>query len=461
MGIRAPHPDADQMESPFLTAPLGWLDAALDARPSIRLAGRAALGVSDQAFVSLVNFALGVTVARLVSPTDFGAFGVAFAVYLVALNIARGFATQPLAIRFGNREADEFRRGTGQAVGLAALLGVVLGVICVVLGLLFPAPLSGALVALGLSLPGLLIQDAWRFVFFTARQGRKAIVNDVTWTMVLAVSIAFLLMRNQASVSLLILSWGIGASAAAAVGIGQTAVLPDFRRAMSWWREHWDITPRFLGSELLQMAGLQFALLSIGALAGLAAVGSMRGAQILLGPTFVLAVGVHLTMVPEAARLRGAIHRLRQLMILASAGLGLVGFAWGAVLLLVPDSIGRELLGASWEGTTYVLLPVVVFSVAPLLATGPRIGLRAMEEAPATLRAAGLQSVFTIVGGIGGALVGDVSTAAWGLAIGNCLALLVWLSESIAALRRLTREANERNGPVPQLTVEGDPSAPS
>src|SRR5256885_8974282 len=87
LGIRAPHADADQVESPLVTAPLGWLDAVLDSRPSIRLAGRAALGVSDQAFVSLVNFALGVTVARLVSPTDFGAFGVAFAVYLVALNI--------------------------------------------------------------------------------------------------------------------------------------------------------------------------------------------------------------------------------------------------------------------------------------------------------------------------------------------------------------------------------------
>src|SRR5947207_15344131 len=123
MGIRAPHPDADQMESPFLTAPLGWLDAALDARPSIRLAGRAALGVSDQAFVSLVNFALGVTVARLVSPTDFGAFGVAFAVYLVALNIARGFATQPRPIRVGNREAGEVRPGSGRAVGLAAVRG--------------------------------------------------------------------------------------------------------------------------------------------------------------------------------------------------------------------------------------------------------------------------------------------------------------------------------------------------
>src|SRR5207237_2898438 len=110
---------------------------------------------------------------------------------------------------------------------------------------------------------------------------------------------------------------------------------------------------------------------------------------------------------------------------------------------------------------TYVLLPVVVYSVATLLATGPRIGLRAMEEAPATLRAAGLQSVFTIVGGIGGALLGDVSTAAWGLAIGNCLALLVWWGESIAAMRRLRREANERNAVLTQLRADRDPSAPS
>ena len=404
---------------------------------------RAGWGVFDQGFVSLANFGLGVVVARLVSPTEFGAFGVVFATYLVALNIARGFATQPLTIRFGMHDPEEFRRASAEATGLALILGLLGGLGSLGLALVLPAPLSAGFAGLAIALPGLLVQDAWRFVLFTARRGREAMMNDLVWTLVLAILVVIVAVARVESVMILIACWGVGATAAAIIGGVQTRSVPRVGRAIAWWREHLDITPRFLSSELVMMAGNQGVFFAVGALAGLAAVGSLRGAQLLLGPFNVLSVGIHLTLVPEAARLRNNLPRLGRMAIVASGLLGLSAAIWGIGVLLLPGSVGSELLGESWPGAATVLLPVVLWSSAPLISAGQRIALRALEEATRTVRASAIQAVVTLVGGVAGSVVAGATGAAWGLVLGSVIATIVWWLE----LRRSMGERRARSVP--------------
>jgi O-antigen/teichoic acid export membrane protein len=276
-------------------------------------------------------------------------------------------------------------------------------------------------------------------VLFTGRRGQTAIVNDAIAVATMALLIGMVVLLGQGSVTAIVLCWGGGATAAAVAGMIQTGVRPAPRRALSWMREHWDITPRFLGSELIQMAGSQLVLFALVALVGLAAVGSIRGAQLLLGPAYVLSVGVHLSMVPEASRVRSSIDRFRRLILASSALLGIAGAAWGLVLLLLPDSIGRQLLGESWPGARSVLLPIALSVIVPLAIAGPRIGLRALEEATRTLRASVVQFVLTILGGVTGALAGGTVGAAWGLAVGTCLAGAAWWLELFWATREQRR----------------------
>lgn len=400
----------------------------------------------DQGFVSLANFGLGVIVARLVTPTEFGAFGVVFALYLVALNVARGFATQPLAIRFGGRDPQEFRRGAAEATGVALTVGLAGSAVCLVLAGVLGGVVGVALSALAVGLPGLLVQDAWRFVLFTARRGRVAIVNDVIANLVMALLIAIVVVGDAVSVFSMVLCWGGGSLAAALVGILQTGVRPRPIRTLAWCREHWDITPRFLGSELIQMGGAQLVLFALGAIVGLDAVGSIRGAQLLTGPMYVMAVGVTLSMVPEAARVTGSLTQFRRINVLVSGGLLAAGACWGLVLLLLPDSIGRELLGDSWAGARSVLLPITLSIVVTMGVTGPRIGLRALEAASATFRAGMIQFILTVVGGTGGAIAGGTVGAAWGLALGIGLSGIAWWLELVRAMRHLPSGARTADG---------------
>ena len=112
-------------------------------------------GVADQGISSLGNFALGLFVARSVSADSFGAFSLAFITYTVVINAARGLATDPLLVRFSGDLVRRWRRATSAATGTALVVGVGVGVLCIVAGLLLPDPLGPAFVALGIGLPGL------------------------------------------------------------------------------------------------------------------------------------------------------------------------------------------------------------------------------------------------------------------------------------------------------------------
>ena len=105
-----------------------------------------------------------------------------------------------------------------------------------------------------------------------------------------------------------------------------------------------------------------------------------------------------------------------------------------------------------------MLLPVTLSMVAPLIAAGPRIGLRALEEAGKTLQASIFQSAVTVVGGIAGALTAGVVGAAWGLALGTGAAVLVWWILLVRALRQNARRiaAHDAREPDPVYTPRAD-----
>jgi hypothetical protein len=79
------------------------------------------------------------------------------------------------------------RRSFGSAAtGTALAVGTVAGVLCIVAGLLLPGQVGPAFIALGVGLPGLALQDSWRFAFFACGRGSAAFLNDLFWTLLLS-----------------------------------------------------------------------------------------------------------------------------------------------------------------------------------------------------------------------------------------------------------------------------------
>jgi O-antigen/teichoic acid export membrane protein len=388
--------------------------------------GRVSWGLADQAVSSLTNFAVGITVARSLGAEEFGVFSLAWVTYGVVLNISRGLSTDPLTVRFSGVPEPRWRDGALRASGTALLTGVATGVALALTGIVLGGAVGGALVALGAVLPALLLQDAWRFGFFAAGEGRRSCANDLVWAVALVPGMAMAV--RAGTVEAFVLAWGGAAAVAALFGAWQVRSWPRVGGARSWFREQRDLGLRYLVENVSNSGGAQIRMYGVGAIAGLAAVGTIRGAELLLGPFLAVLMGLTLVTVPEAARvLARSPRRLPQFCLLL--GVGQVGAAliWGAgLLLLLPAVVGEWLLGDVWATASALIVPATLTVMGASMCTGAAAGLRALGAARRSLRAQLIASAGYVTGGLVGATLGGAVGSAWGVAAAQAIGAVVW-----------------------------------
>src|SRR5689334_795199 len=169
------------------------LGGLVSTRPATttRWAGarRAVLGVTSQVLNSLSNLALALLVARHSSPADFGGWGIAFAFYVFILQIARATGSMPVMLTAGDEDA-QTPRGS---VSMSAAVGVVSGLLFLAAAPFVSASIGDALVAMGVLLPVLYVQDSLRYWYIQQTKPSGAAVLDAVWLAVFAVAAAVLM----------------------------------------------------------------------------------------------------------------------------------------------------------------------------------------------------------------------------------------------------------------------------
>ncbi|MGW5776598.1 hypothetical protein [Streptomyces sp. NPDC003863] len=387
--------------------------------------GRLSWGLADQAASSMSNFAVGIYVARSLGPTAFGVFSLAWVTYGVVLGASRGLATDPLVVRFSAVPEASWRAAAARSSGAALGLGAAVGAVCLLVGLALGGSVGPAFACLGVVLPGLLLQDAWRFAFFAAGAGKKAFLNDLVWGVALVP--AMVVAARVGSVAAFVLAWGGSAAVAAGYGSLQSGIRPRLARARGWLREQRDLGYRYLVENSSLSGAGQLRAYGLGAIAGVGAVGAVRGAELLQGPFLALLMGLSLVTVAEAARvLRRAPDRLGRFCLLLGGGQAVAALLWGAALLLVPDGLGELVLGDVWHSASELIVPATLSVAGAGLGTGAAAGLRALGAARRSLRAQLFASVCYAGGGLGGAAVAGTVGSAWGVAAATVGSSAVW-----------------------------------
>ncbi|MEV8432641.1 hypothetical protein [Streptomyces chartreusis] len=397
-------------------------------------AGRLSWGLADQAASSISNFAVGIYVARSLGVTAFGVFSLAWVTYGVVLNVSRGLATDPLVVRFSGVSDTAWRGAVARSSGTALGVGAAIGAACLVVGLALGGQVGPAFACLGVMLPGLLLQDAWRYAFFAAGTGRKAFVNDVVWGVALVP--AMVLAARAGSVAAFVLAWGASATVAAGYGYVQSGILPRTAQARDWLREQRDLGYRYLVENVSLSGASQLRAYGLGAIVGVGAVGAVRGAELLLGPFLAVLMGLSLVTVAEAARvLRRAPDRLGRFCLLLGGGQAVAALCWGGALLLMPDRLGELVLGDVWHSAAQLIVPVTLGVAGAGLGTGAAAGLRALAAARRSLRCQLFASACYVAGGLGGAALAGTVGSAWGVATATLAASAVWWLQLRSALR--------------------------
>jgi O-antigen/teichoic acid export membrane protein len=430
--------------------------ASLLSRLPRQAGRRLGWGLADQAVSSLTNFAVSIYVAKSLGATDFGAFSLAYVTYGFVLNASRGLATDPLLVRYSGAEIPAWRKAVSACTGTALGVGLITGLLAVGVAALLHGTPQRAFLALGITLPGLMLQDSWRFAFFAIGRGSRAFLNDLIWALTLAPALLALRVTHHQQVFWFVLVWGASATVAACIGSVQARIIPRLTKVREWLHHIQDLGFRYLAENTLISGASQLRVYGIGLILGLAAVGYVQVASMLMGPFLVIFMGISLVVVPEAARvLQKHPRHLRRFCGLVSIVLSLAALAWGGLLLLVlPTGLGFKLVGPLWLPAYALIIPVTIQVVGSTLSCGATAGLHALGAARRSLRAQIFASVAFVGGGLAGAYFGGTLGTMRGTAAATMFGAVVWwwqlhlgLRESGTAAARYRFFSHKPSGP--------------
>ncbi len=401
------------------------------------VARRLGWGVADQAVSSVTNFAVSIYVVRELGAVQFGAFSLAYVTYAFALTASRGLATDPLLVRFSGTDLVTWRRAVASCTGTAAAVGLATGACVLVAAAVLSGTARGAFLALGLTLPGLLLQDSWRYSFFALGRGSRAFLNDMVWASALLPALVLVHVSGHDNVFWFLLAWGASAALAAAVGPFQAGVIPRLTGTWAWLSRHRDLGPRYFAEGATWSTVSQLRTYGIGLILGLAALGYVQAANTLMGPITILFLGMSLVAVPEAARvLHNAPLRLPLFCLLIGGALAAAALAWGLVLLVaLPEGLGQAVLGPAWRHTYPLVQLQALFVIGQVAGTGFFAGMHALGAARRSLQTIIVESLIYLACSLVGAAMAGTAGTMRGAAIAAWLGLLISWWQFRAALR--------------------------
>ena len=412
-----------------------------------------ASAIADQALAAVSPFLVHVLLARWMTPAEYGAFALAYALYLVTLAIHSALLTEPLLIfgrsRFGDRFAAYWSAVVGGHAVLSLGLALLLAAAALTLRISGPQPLVTAMLAIAGATPLLLL--LWlmrRLCYVRLRPGLAASASALS-AVFTVVGLAAVNERGALSVAT-----AIGCAAVASlsgslwiwlrVDLGSVAIprRAMLREALS---RHWDYGRWTLLSHLAAWAPWNLHFLLLATALALPEIAGMRALYNTLLPPLhgmmaLSAVSLPLLAEHRARRRSGSFRTmLRRLTRLYAAG----SLAYLLVVLLFGQAMLRLLYGGSYA-SVYPLAPWVAAIPIPLsgimlLALLHQSAGRSREVLRTYLPYVVLSLVLGTAGGF--------RFGAAGLVVGILTAAVLGLAISAFAQRQLwSRAENRRRG---------------
>lgn len=382
--------------------------AATDAaRRAATWSLRAFLVVVEQATYSWTHFLVGILLVRLLPPATYGAFGMAFALFLLVA-MAYNCLLPEAAVVFGS---GRYRETFADYLGLLLRLHLVLvpAIVLLLAGMAAIAAATGeeelatSLLAFAAASPLVLLY--WlvrRLCYIPLRLGLGLVAS--TFYAVLLLGGLFLAGRvvELAVPGVLALMAAAAGGASALVLVGLRPRLSPSELAPSWRAvasEHVRYGSWLLLASAPQGVQNQAPLLLAGWLLGLDAAGVLRAYLNFILPVPLLAsafVGLMLTVAARRRHTRG-VAGVRQVARFSTwIAVGASG-AYALAVVAARDPLASLVLGPVYAPHADLLLILMLWPVLFALATGASVAIRAFEQ-PQVLLLPSLAGAVTTVG---------------------------------------------------------------
>jgi O-antigen/teichoic acid export membrane protein len=343
-----------------------------------QFARRAGLIGVDQALSSAGNFALTVVVARQSTPTEFAQFGVAIGIYFVVLALVRALASDPYVILSAGADPQERRLMGGWSVSGAILVGVVSSVAILAAALVWSNG-RDYLIPIVVCLPALALHEHLRQLLIAQRRVSIPLAADAVWLVGFFVLVTWFHPFSTAAMPVWI--WAGTGVAAALVSVAASRIAPRIAQL-----GRWGIDIRRVGSSysIQLLAGAVWwqivALVAVVFMDTERAAG-VRGAGVLLAVgSLASTVWVTAAFPSIAQSAKPETSRMWQIVGAVVVAVVTSVVAIALLLLLVPDSYGRSLLGDSWLAAQAELLFATSTFVTMGVVSVVAVAMRALER---------------------------------------------------------------------------------
>jgi O-antigen/teichoic acid export membrane protein len=161
----------------------------------------------------------------------------------------------------------------------------------------------------------------------------------------------------------------------------------------------------------------------------------------LFGPLAILITAASLIFVPQIRRSTDSVAAQWRRMLISSVFMSLLGLATVAVLLSIPDSVGKLILGEVWQPAMSVVPYMGISCVAIAWLVSGYSMLAAQGNSAALLRVHIIQVVLIVIFcAIGGLVLKTAGGIAIGEAVAGWVAVVVVLTVVTRLVNRLSSE---------------------
>ncbi len=315
------------------------------------------LAAVDQGVISLANFLATIILARNVSPTELGVYGVGFIALRLVRSIQEGLLVQPLNVFGAGMDEVQFRRYATSTTLYQVFLAVGSALAVAIGGwwltMLGNDTAGPALFSLWFAFLWWQLQEHIRRMLYTRGQVFNAVVNTLLANILrLGIMLWWASQGRLSGISGLdAIAWGSLGALIPGLYATRSYWTRDWADLKETWQRNWGFGRWMLGGALANWVAVEFYPVLTAGMISFAAAGAYRALQNLVAPIHLLLRATDTFLTPRAAKLydvdgqRGLVRTLR--LIYAIAGLPILGVL--AIALLFP----RPLLHLFY-GDTYL-----------------------------------------------------------------------------------------------------------
>lgn len=380
--------------------------------------------VLANALSSLGNLVITVAVARSVDAATFGWYALALVFVALSVGVLRSAILESVLAR---------PAGQQMMFGHIVELLVPSAVLCLVSAALGIIIGRTEFLMVGLGLPGLSVFDYLRNALIVNRRSVFALAMEGAWTAATVAGIV-LFEISVCKVSVAFGIWCLAPTAIAWVAwtrLGRPKIATGTDRAFS---------PLFALDYLVGAGSSQLATAVLGMVSSATVVGAIRAGATLFSPVNLITNAIRPILIARIAA--GEASVVRSLRMASS--MAAVTAVIACVALIIPDGVGVQLLGASWDAAASVRLPLALEAILGFFAGVAFAGQRALAPAAQILATRGILGVVRVGLVLVGVAIFGLLGAAWALPLVTGLGCGVWWFGYWRADRSARRSTSER-----------------